>query len=377
MVVASDRADGTGKQTGTQTTPCLTLHIPNSHPRATSPRTSPGPRSWAGQVELPEDEAAGRSGLGISSGTDDLAVGAPYSIHSPRSAPERLEPGPSPLGRPMDGDTGSQQTPVLPRTAEQGAPRHQRTPFSDAIAFFRAYETSGESARDFLARERTFFSWLRLSTMLAIGSAALFLRLQLKDLAQVLKPDPHHRPRKRRHQKDASTRWERALRVRAVRKRAQRQQAVLTSLHQPQALHAGSIDMLHTFSANSALKDSSDVLDTNVLLSEALGGLFFALAIVSLCVGYIDYMRCERALEHADQVVPVVGHHADDGHPNNVERRAVAVRWHDVRHAKQAHSSLYVRWRIIAIDALTHFLTLAGWFMSPRSSSPSSSSPLL
>jgi hypothetical protein len=201
--------------------------------------------------------------------------------------------------------------------------------WAKAFAWIRAFaqseKTSGESARDFLARERTFFSWLRLSTMLAVASSALFFRLQIKDLSGIF------------NKHDASPGFQglhNALQQKALRRRS-----MASPVHQyPLSVSTANASInLASLPPGSA---SRSILDTNIILSRGLGIAFLVVALCCLTVGYVDYIRCERALEHADKVVPLVGNNGDDEHPENVERREVARKWHDGRMARDAHSSM-------------------------------------
>lgn len=110
-------------------------------------------------------------------------------------------------------------------------------------SFFRTRETSSSSARDFLARERNFFVWLRLSCLLAILSASLILQLQLPDSAH--SSEHGHRPRRRKRRAD-----------------------------EPPA-------------------DWDDL----PVSSKAFAGIFFALSLLALGTGLADYLSAERQLE--------------------------------------------------------------------------------
>lgn len=141
------------------------------------------------------------------------------------------------------------------------------------------------------------------------------------------------------------------------------------------------LDVSTSRALNTTDGGRNNALDTNVTLSEGLGIVFFILALLALAIGHIDYMRAERALEHADEVVPdpvkgkVVERASQDGaedageqdreaarprlrqeeHNQEAERqhaafnthaaarRAAATRWHDARHANRAHSGRLVQ----------------------------------
>jgi len=75
---------------------------------------------------------------------------------------------------------------------------------------------------------------------------------------------------------------------------------------------------------------SKDVLDTDPIFSNVLGSIFFVLSVVALLVGHVDYMRCERALEDADKLIP---QGAEDGTQSRIR-----IKWHNASSAKKAHS---------------------------------------
>lgn len=138
------------------------------------------------------------------------------------------------------------------RSSIHGAEVHLRSasfwgtllrPLQELRRFFSTKQTSSSSARDFLARERNFFVWLRLSCLLAILSASILLQLQLPDTARSSSSHPHH-PRKRRRTDDAPVDW-----------------------------------------------------DNLPIASKAFAALFFALSILALGTGLFDYLSAERQLE--------------------------------------------------------------------------------
>lgn len=338
-MTSSPKVNGGGEEGGFGS-PRLTLHIPNSYPRNFSPRGSPKKGSPSAQsVNIPIEADSPKK--------DDSLLVPPSNnrLASSTSAPGDL--------------AGTSDGALLPAFTDNDThiDNHKST-WTSLKAFFKVGQTTAESARDFLARERTFFSWLRLSSMLAIGSAALFLRLQLRDLSQVIGHGGHHNiyVGKGMYTAGEGSAIIQALRMQAMRKNALRQQSVMVS-----PTYVAKIVQ------SPSIPDSDserNLLDTSVALSEALGILFFALAIFSLVIGYIDYMRCVRALEHADEVVPVMANPAanntDDNHPNNLERRAVAQRYHDARHARQAHSTkvVYITEVIVAFVIFATALTI-------------------
>ncbi|PWN35082.1 uncharacterized protein FA14DRAFT_160396 [Meira miltonrushii] len=340
-MTSSPKAMGGGEEGGFAS-PRLTLHIPNSYPRNFSPRGSPNSGSpSARSVNIPVEADSPKK--------DDMLVVPPsnHRLASSTSAPGAL--------------AGTSDGALLPAFAENDTQpnNHTRIPdgWASLMAFFNIRQTTAESARDFLARERTFFSWLRLSSMLAIGSAALFLRLQLRDLSQVI-GHGHHKVRvgKGMYTAGEGDAIIQALRMQAMRKNLLRQQSVLVS--------STSVAKIGPSASILVSDPERNLLDTSVALSEALGILFFALSIFSLIIGWIDYMRCVRALEHADEVVPVMANrtanNTDDDHPSNLERRAVAQRYHDARHARQAHSTkvVYITEVIVAFVIFATALTI-------------------
>lgn len=343
--------------------PRLTLHIPNSYPRNISPHGSPKIGSPSVRsINLP---IGGKDSPKIKD-DNSLLIPSSHRLQSSISAPGALAAG-----------DGNRNDDLLPAFAENDT---QRNPIesiqwqASLKTIFKSRRTTAESARDFLARERTFFSWLRLSAWMAIGSAALFLRLQLRNLNQIIDHRSHGLNAGREiNQMKYEGAFIQALRAQAMRKFVVQNQNVFA--HSPIAIPFSTSTPPHIFRDRER-----NVLDTSIALSEALGILFFTLAIFSLIIGWIDYMRCVQALEHADEVVPILANQAanntDDGHPNNVERRAIAQKYHDARHARQAHSTriVYFTELIVAFfifaTALTILLTNNRASIAPELPSP-------
>lgn len=328
-----------GEEGGGFGSPRLTLHIPNSHPRNFSPRGSP--KSGSPSVR---------------------SVNIPIKVDSPQKDDKLLVPKldnrlASSISAP-GALAGTSEGALLPAFAENDSPIDNHTRAIDGWnSLFKVRQTTAESARDFLARERTFFSWLRLSSMLAIGSAALFLRLQLRDLSQVIGHSHHDKKFSNGlHAGAEGGAIIQALRMQAIRKNILQRQSVLLSPTSKAKFEASPSILTYDHERN--------VLDTSIALSEALGILFFVLAIFSLFIGWIDYMRCVRALEHADEVVPIMANQSanntDDDHPNNLERRAIAQKYHDARHARQAHSTkiVYITEVVVAFVIFATALTI-------------------
>ncbi|PWN97701.1 hypothetical protein FA09DRAFT_44159 [Tilletiopsis washingtonensis] len=174
----------------------LALHIPNSIPR------SPGASPFSTRASSPQ----------------------PSAQHSRQSSPERET-------READAATA-----LLDGAAHEL--RSERSP-----GWLETRARTAESSRDFLARERTFLAWLKLSMTLAVVAATMLLRLRLKVHPRSDAPwQPDESP---------PSHWHYSISV----------------------------------------------------VSTALGLLFFLLSLASLVVGCADYLRVERALERADVVL--------------------------------------------------------------------------
>ncbi|SPO30681.1 uncharacterized protein UTRI_05298 [Ustilago trichophora] len=252
----------------------LSLHIPNTYPRNFSPR-SPS----SGNATTTSSRPVSPSGVDFERPSQESVSGALKGAQE-QSTIEQSEPSGSHIARSRSSsriprvrvfrrdsslitihqlDNDDDAVPVL-------ASRHQRTdlpsegvaevhlrpitvsgrllqPLQRITSFFSTKQTSSSSARDFLARERNFFVWLRLSCLLAILSASLILQLQLPDTARSSSDHQRH-PRKRRRTDDAPVDW-------------------------------------------------NDL----PISSKAFAGIFFALSILALGTGLADYLSAERQLE--------------------------------------------------------------------------------
>lgn len=250
----------------------LSLHIPNAHPRALSPRsplsnTSKNPTPESSRPASPfEDRPSRASVFGALKGaqehfSDDDASGRGKRSRSnsrtgtPRVRVFRRDSSLITIhqidddGHQDDGPSGGGRGVELQVSSTSTSAQIMLRPFLAVRIFFRTKETSSSSARDFLARERNFFVWLRLSCLLAILSASIILQLQLPDSAHTSSsPDDHdrhhHHPRKRRPSDGGPVDW-----------------------------------------------------DNLPLSSKAFAGIFFVLSILSLGTGLADYLSAERQLE--------------------------------------------------------------------------------
>ncbi|KAK0544334.1 hypothetical protein OC845_005650 [Tilletia horrida] len=151
-----------------------------------------------------------------------------------------------------------------------------------------------EPTRDFLARERTFFSWLRLSTTLMILSGALFLRLQLQDTS-------------RTPTKPALTLLERRA-IRAIL-RERLSNFSSNALLEPvpgtdknaSLLNTVSLDQAASTAFSPQFRDSPFPFSPNLSgPSIAYGTLFAIMSFLALSVGLYDFLRCSRCLEQFD-----------------------------------------------------------------------------
>jgi uncharacterized membrane protein YidH (DUF202 family) len=176
------------------------------------------------------------------------------------------------------------------------------------------------------ARERTYFSWLRLSTFLCIASIALFLRLRLRVFTSDAPNDDDNDDRRNVTiaLSQATNRYAKAIARKALRKHLLRQSAFY--------LEQFSNVSTATNNETVSLKSQKDILDTDPTLSKGVGIFFFVLAVVALVVGHYDYMRCVRALQDADKLY---SSDAEEG-----IQTSTRIKWHNASSAKKAHSSL-------------------------------------
>lgn len=327
MAEAADGATGARRRQ-------LTLHVPNAFPRSTSPRSSP--------QSTPVNSRPGTPTLGVSP--------------SVRSAPPDLAVS-IPEGRPQSNSRTAQSP--LTSNGIDAAPwwTHARAKLTN---FACPKDASASTARDFMggcdllaactsadsssnvsafrsARERTFFTWLRLSTLLSILSGALYLKLRLVSLpmggGESLRSPAYWRRRKARRlaRKAAKklTAQHHIMPASAVGGR-ERQSAVQLP-KQPAILlpdgspsHLTGRDSVSSMDPDSSLKRSQHIFSLpafqpslqlpypNQALSDqprspallntpaasfALGTLFMVLALASLVTGLVDYLRCEKLLE--------------------------------------------------------------------------------
>ncbi|BGP01169.1 hypothetical protein NBRC10513v2_002121 [Rhodotorula toruloides] len=76
-----------------------------------------------------------------------------------------------------------------PPTPDEDAPSsiesQERRPFSEKLWGRLIIPNDGSTARDYLARERNFLSWIKLSSTLAVLSAALLIRFQFGSQVQL------------------------------------------------------------------------------------------------------------------------------------------------------------------------------------------------
>ncbi|KAF6766954.1 protein of unknown function DUF202 [Kalmanozyma brasiliensis GHG001] len=213
----------------------LSLHIPNAYPRALSPR-SPTSKNGTPESSRPASPRADE--------------GRTRTIRQDSSLITIRDDDPHP-------EDSNSETVQLRSTALK--------PLRWAQTFLQVKETSSSSARDFLARERNFFSWLRLSCLLAILSASLILQLQLPDTAR-----SYSTPRRRQNE---PVDWD----------------------HLP-------------------------------LSTKVFAGIFFALSIISLGAGTVDYLNAERGLEK-EQVDfdETEGVFLNDGHTSRIVHAVMLV----------------------------------------------------
>lgn len=214
----------------------LSLHIPNAYPRALSPRSANSskqgtPSSSRAASPSRQPVSAFDAVKGPAQGEADER--SSRSARPPRVRVFRRDSSLITVHQVDDGasDGAEPSTIAAPRT------RALLRPFLSVRDFFATKQTSSSSARDFLARERNFFSWLRLSCLLAILSASLILQLQLPDSV-------HSSSHPRRRHSHTPVDWENLP-----------------------------------------------------LASKAFAGIFFVLSLLALATGLADYLSAERQLE--------------------------------------------------------------------------------
>lgn len=161
----------------------------------------------------------------------------------------------------------------------------------------------------YVARERTFFSWLRLSTLLAIVAGALFLRLRLQPISSPSQP-PQYTGRTLRYRR----------RRRMTRTRLEPRNPIASPL---------TATLLTSIPLPLTLRTVGNRIYDSPVLANGLGALFLVLALAALTAGWIDYLTIERALEEADRKVE----NEAQGEEGTVEI------CHDLKAAGGAHSS--------------------------------------
>ncbi|SJX64646.1 uncharacterized protein SRS1_15462 [Sporisorium reilianum f. sp. reilianum] len=227
----------------------LSLHIPNAYPRTLSPRTPTSrdvtpeasrPSTPSGSTSQPKGAVSG-SAFGALKGSGEEVRSGSSSRSSSRAPRVRVYRSDSSLITVHHIDEPTERDPEVHLSATS-TPGRLCQPLLRAKGFFRTKETSAASARDFLARERNFFSWLKLSCLLAILSASLILQLQLPDAATTAEHGHRHQPKHR--QAGTPVDW-----------------------------------------------------DELSLTSKAFAGVFFVLSLLSLGTGLADYLSAERQLE--------------------------------------------------------------------------------
>lgn len=262
----------------------LSLHIPNAYPRALSPR-SPNSRNTTPQSSRQPSpiratsESTDRPSTSVFSALKGTPLPNPGQSRPPSGCSSSQNPRVRVFRRDsslitvhqIDDDssplTSSQGQQVELRPTSTSAPILK--PLLAVKSFFAVHETSSSSARDFLARERNFFVWLRLASLLAILSASLILQLQLPDMAHSLSTEP----RRRRGTDTSPVDW-----------------------------------------------------DDIPVSSKAFAGIFFALSLLALGTGLADYLSAERELEK-EQVDfdETEGVFLNDGHTSRIVHGVVLI----------------------------------------------------
>ncbi|KAL9941092.1 hypothetical protein V8E36_000580 [Tilletia maclaganii] len=163
------------------------------------------------------------------------------------------------------------------------SPAGRRHRFFSVPAGLKATLCTFEGTRDFCARERTFFSWYRMSTTLMVLAGALFLRLQLQQ--------------GRENGNDVAQTDVAVLTIsqrRALRRILQVQLEALT-------FNSTSPTPFHPSSDSLPIPASHFPLSPNKPIpSIVLGALFSILSFTALIAGLYDFLRCSRCLELFD-----------------------------------------------------------------------------
>lgn len=237
--LSDEAADETNARARSYDGPASSLHMADAgHPHSLSKRGSPPVTPTSAKdlkfvAEAPQHVALDVDASNLDSASDPVSPTARASniaVH----AEDRNVQG-------ADGSSRELQNCPLLDTPPTLARAYLRPVFA-VQRFFSVKKTSAASARDFLARERNFFLWVRLSTLLAVLSASILLQLKLPDSIHDSTNGGHRQgPRKRR----------------------------------PNEL-------------------PSDQLSTS---SKAFAVIFFIMSLVALLTGLTDYLMAERQLE--------------------------------------------------------------------------------
>ncbi|KAK0535154.1 hypothetical protein OC835_002462 [Tilletia horrida] len=164
---------------------------------------------------------------------------------------------------------------------------HRRSALFHLPPFFKATLCTFEGTRDFCARERTFFVWLRLSTTLMVLGGALVLRLQLTGKS---------------NNKTASMVMLNIPQRRALRRILKLRAAMIAAANATSSASSSLIPTTHALADFSLpIPDSHFPLSPNLGAPSIIyGALFFLLSLLALSVGLYDFMRCSRCLEQFD-----------------------------------------------------------------------------
>lgn len=262
------------------------------------------------------------------------------TLHIPNSYPRSTRSTSPTLSRSNSPTSPRPTSPISPPTE----PRSTAPSFNLPSNPFKSRQCQGETSRDFLARERTFFSWLRLAQILSILSGAILLRLKPKSSikksssktlkekrsltwrkegrtgeveTEELKPSIDESQSKPKTSRNLS-----ALQKYIIRKNYEdriRLNAIFnsSSLTEPNFINPIATRARFPFSASLQLSNSSLVTstlsspsfhsgDTNPLstdhtLSLTIGAIFFIISLITLSIGWFDYMRCVKYLEITDK----------------------------------------------------------------------------
>ncbi|KAE8224087.1 hypothetical protein CF319_g527 [Tilletia indica] len=190
------------------------------------------------------------------------------------------------------------------RGSDSTLPPSERQRLRKLPRSLRATLCTFEGARDFLARERTFFVWLRLSTTLMVLAGALLLRLQIRGTPKPTSEQP---------QVSFSIQERRVVRKILETRLA----AILSNSTSPNNTLSSQSQSLSYPSATDQPRTHFPFSPNLPVPSILLGALFSILTFLALGVGLYDFLRCSRCLEQFDHFGAIQASEGFGHGPNN------------------------------------------------------------